>query len=184
MPRQSQSSPPKTSPPPLRGREDPASLPSASCSTRGPFSRRLPLLAPISGSCREATSGGYPIWPDQYTFWLAKARIVGVGDRWSASDPRAASGSRSISDSRPPKVPITTNQPSSALQDCLVFSNECVRARSASQSERRPRLHMYLENLIPQPASCRYAYTDVSKSFTNCLTARRGAAARTQSTKI
>ena len=37
---------------------------------------------------------------------------------------------------------------------------------------------MYLEILIPQPASCRSAYTDVSKSFTNCLTARRGAAAR------
>ena len=52
------------------------------------------------------------------------------------------------------------------------------RPQSASQSERRPRLHMYLEILIPQPASCRSAYTDVSKSFTNCLTARRGAAAR------
>ena len=41
-----------------------------------------------------------------------------------------------------------------------IFKRLCACA-AASQSQRRTRLHVFSENLIRQPASCRYVYPDV-----------------------
>ena len=77
--------------------------------------------------------------------------------------------------SRPPEVPITINQPSGALQGCLVFSNDCVRARRTSKPKEHL-AHVYRESLIWQPTSGRYALHGCCReSLTNCSTAGRKA---------